>query len=333
MSGKKQIAKTTEQLLGALEDHLSTLAPMLGGLQKGDAAHVKDIAAKLRLLICGSSGQKGLLWELVQATGASDLIEVRYGGQIDPTKPLVQKLRFMDNHRLANAPGTPFLLESESLQKHIAEHEAAFVDGVSFTYHQLIKEMAEHSGTAHETPGVSRSMAKANAVRIGDAHPFIPILDRAARWTLTVSENVIQHAVSQGMKRVRPQAIPPPEIRLESIRFPYPMVGPVIDSEGAEGSVLVRLSAVDFVHAKEQRSTVTFPPVSFGTITVTCQATRQGRLRVTATGLAIPNFAYEGSFRSDPSGYVSVGLTWRGPDVRVFVNGEQVSGAPESVTS
>jgi hypothetical protein len=325
-SAKKQVAKTSAQLLNALEEHLSTLVPMLAGLQSGDAAHIKDIVAKLRLLICGSSGQHGLLWDLGDETQANDFLQIRYAGKVDTNNPLTHKLWLLDNHALANLPGTPIPLEPISLREHITAHEAVFVDGVSLTYKELIKEMAEHSGTAHETPGISRQMAKANTMRLGDVQPCIPIVDRVARWTLTFGEIVIQQAVSQGYIRRRQAAIPPPEILLESIRFTYPMDGPVLDATGDEGTVSVWLAAADFVRAKEQASSVEFPLVSTGKISFSFLATRRGRLRINGTGLAIPNFGYEGAVVGNSAGMVGVAITWHGLDIQVFIDGLKVSG-------
>lgn len=325
-TAKKQVAKTSGQLLNALEDHLSTLVPMLAGLHGGDAAHVKDIAAKLRLLICGSSGQHGLLWDLADETLANDSVQIRYAGKVDPNNPLTHKLQILDNHALANMPGTPIPLESVSLRAHITAHEAVFIDGVSLTYRDLIKEMAEHSGTAHETPGVSREMAKANAIRIGDVQPCIPIIDRVARWTLMFGETVIQQAVALGYVCRRPAATPVPEIRLESKRFAFPMDGPTLDAAGNEGSIALWLSAADFARAKKQGSPIDFPPVSIGRITLTFQATRRGWLRIGARGLAIPNFGYEGTVAENSAGMVGVAVTWCGIDIRTFINGVKVSG-------
>ena len=325
-SAKKQVAKTSAQLLNALEDHLSTLVPMLVGLQRGDAAHVKDIATKLRVLICGSSGQHGLLWDLGEKMQANDTFQIRYAGKVDTNNPLTHKLQLIDNHALANMPGTPFPLEPISLREHITAHEAVFIDGVSLTYKELIKEMAEHSGTAHETPGVSREMAKANAIRIGDVQPCMPIVDRVARWTLAFGEIVIQQAVSQGYVRRRPVATPPPEIPLESIRFAYPMDGPMLDAASDDGTVFVWLAKADFVLAKAQARSIQFPPVSTGKITFTFSATRRGRLQIKATGLAIPNFGYEGQVVGNSAGMVGVGVTWHGFNVRVFIDGLKVAG-------
>lgn len=324
-SAKKQVAKTNSQLLNALEEHLSTLVPMLAGLQSGDAAHVKDIATKLRLLICGSSGQQGLLWDLSDKVKASDTFQIRYA-KIDADNPLTRGLQLFDSHKLANAPGTPIPLREVSLHEHISSHEIAFVDGVSLTYKELIKEMAEHSGTAHETPGISREMAKANAIRLGDVQPCVPIVDRVARWTLAFGEIVIQSAVDLGYARRRPTATPPPEINLESIRFAYPMDGPKIESTGNARTILVWLSASDFIRAIKQAVPVTFPPLTVGNVIFSFQATRRGRLRLGAIGLDIPNFGYEGAVTPDAHSMVMVAVTWQGFNIRVFVNGQQVSG-------
>ena len=325
-TAKKQVAKTPSHLLNALEDHLSTLASMLSGLLSGDAAYIKDIATKLRLLICGSSGQDGLLWDLMTEVGGTDVIQVRHG-KIDPTNPLTKGMSIFDTHKFVSGPGTPFPLEKVSLREHITEHEMAFVEGVSLTCKELIKEMAEHSGTAHETPGVSREMAKANAYRIGDVHPYIPMIDRVARWTLAVGDSVLESAVSKGHVRRRQPIRPPSELNLEQMRFGFPMDGPQLQTADDGQTMLVGLHAVAFSRAKEQASPVFFPPLTVGNVVFSFQATRRGRLRLTASGLSIPYFTYEGTVTGDSKNLVMLCVTWRTLDIRVYVNGEQVLGS------
>ena len=84
----KLVAKSTAQKLSALEDHLFLLAGSLAGLHKGDAAHLRDLAGKLRLLVCTSSGLTGLLWRLREDLNVDDTIYIRYPGEVDINNPL-----------------------------------------------------------------------------------------------------------------------------------------------------------------------------------------------------------------------------------------------------
>lgn len=327
-TAKKQVPKSPSHLLNALEDHLATLASMLIGLQSGDAAYVKDIATKLRLLICGSSGQQGFLWDLMEEVGGSDVLQMRHG-KIDLSNPLTRGMAVFDTYRFVNAQGTPFPLENVSLREHVADHEVAFVEGVSLTCKDLIKEMAEHSGTAHETPGVSRQMAKANAFRIGDVQPYIPMIDRVARWTLAVGESVLESAViTKGHVRRRKSITFPPVVNLEQVKFLFPMDGPKFETASDGKTMMVGLDAAAFPRAKEQANPVFFPPLTVGSVVFSFQATRKGRLRLTASGLLIPYFTYEGVVTGNSHGLVMLCVTWRALDIRVYVNGERVLGLP-----
>jgi hypothetical protein len=325
-AAKKQLPKTTTHRLNALEDHLSTLVPMVAGLHSGDAAFCKDIATKLRLLICGSSGQKGLLWELQADVGGDDLVLTRVGA-IDTSNPLTNGLVLFDTYKLLNLEETPCPLKHVSLQRLIAEQELAFVDGKSVTYREVIKEMAEHSGTAHEAPGVSLEMAQANAFSIGNVHPYLPMLDRVARWTWSVGEAVLSAAVAKGHVRRRPPVTPPPAINLEARKFSFPMDGPKPDSTRDPGSLVVALEAQRFADAKSSNMDFPLPGVTYGGVVFSFTATRRGKLRIRASGLLVPNFGCECAVNANTSRQVMVGVTWKGLDVRVYVNGIQVQGS------
>lgn len=325
-AAKKQVPKSITHQLNALEDHLATLVPMVTGLHSGDAAYGKDIATKLRLLICGSSGQQGLLWDVNADVGANDIILTRVG-EINSSNPITKGLLLFDTYKLLNLEGTPFPLRSVSLRQFIEDQELSFIDGKSVTYRDVIKEMAEHSGTAHETPGVSVDMAKANAISIGNAHPYLPMLDRVARWTWSVGESVLSTAVENGYVRRRPQAIPPPPIDLETKAFQYPVDGPKLDVTCDRGTVFMVLSAQPFADAKRFRKAISLAPLTMGKIVFSFTATRRGKLLLKASGLRVPNFGYEGTVNGSTNGQVKVSVVWEDFDVRVYLNGAQVQGS------
>ena len=319
-AAKKQIAKSDAQLLNALEEHLFTLVQSLIGLHTGDAAYVKDISTKLRLLISGSSGQQGFLWEVAAKVRADDKFQIRYPGKLDRNNPQT------DDTLIFGKFGDPVPRRLISLQHHLMKHEAIFVGGHGWSFSQVIKELAEQSGTAHETPGVSIEMARANSTQIGHVHPFIPIVDRIARWTLEFGEIVIQQAIIDGYKRQRSKAEAPEEVELERRKFRFPLDGPKQSEDPDQGTIMTGLYLADFVKAKELGQPVHFLPVRYGSICFDFRASRKGRLIIRGTGLAIPNYAVECAVTGDVRGLVSIFITWQHFDIRVYVNEIQTSG-------
>jgi hypothetical protein len=68
-----RIPKTTEHLLGALEEDLCLLAGAVHGLDSGERANLRDLATNLRALVCFASVE-GLLWRLVDELCVDDRV-------------------------------------------------------------------------------------------------------------------------------------------------------------------------------------------------------------------------------------------------------------------
>lgn len=68
----KLVPKSSDQILSALEDHLYLLQRTLADLAAGDTAHLRQLAAQLRALVCTSSGMPGLLWRLRDELNVND---------------------------------------------------------------------------------------------------------------------------------------------------------------------------------------------------------------------------------------------------------------------
>lgn len=195
----KLVPKSSDQLLSALEDHLYLLQRTLGDLASGDAAHLRQLAAQLRALVCTSSGMPGLLWRLRDEININDGVSIRYPGKIDANNPITRGMLFGAAPVRADGSGSSAIpQETWSLHEHIHVHEAAFVDGLSITHEHLISRLANETGVAHEAHGVSKEIAKLNSVRFGDVQSYFSVLEEDARLVLEVGERIISAAISQG---------------------------------------------------------------------------------------------------------------------------------------
>ena len=323
--------KTLDQLLSALEDHLFLLAQSLHGLSGGDAAYIRELAAKMRALVCSSAGVDGLLWRVCAAVGVDDMVEIRYPGKIDTSNPLTRGMLYAfvpvapDGSGDARVPRCPW-----SLQDHIKLHEAVFVEGESITRESLIKALADTAGIAHEADGVSKIIAKLNAYLLGDVQPYIAVLDSDARLTLEVGERAVQSAVARGYRRRRVQSSAPSPRSLPSVRFSQSLDLPTTSGPSSdEGTALF---AIHVKRADDAGRPFHFPPLESRGIVVHVQINRRNRLEVATEGLLFP-FGFECAMPADDGKSVGIAITWKGADVRAYVAGEQVAGMRDKQSS
>lgn len=325
----KLVPKTLDQLLSALEDHLFLLAQSLHGLSGGDTAYLRELAGKLRALVCYSKGLDGLLWRVCDEVGADDTVHLRYPGKVNTSNPLTRGLGFLfapvapDGSGDERVPRQPW-----RLREHIKLHEALYIDGESVTRQDLISALANESGIAHEADGVSKVIAKINSVLFGDVQPYFSILDSDARLALEVGERVILAAVSSGYVRRRAPAAPPPQVSMHSIRFNAKLDVPKAgQAPRKEGSAMFLL---DVKRGLGAASPGRFPPMETSGIVLAAEITRRGRLAIAADGLPLPNFGCECAMPPDGGKPIVIIVTWKGTDVRAYVAGEQVAGIRSS---
>ncbi len=321
----KLVLKTHDQLISALEDHLFLLAQSLHGLSGGDAAYVRELAGKLRALVCSSAGLDGLLWRLCDTLGVDDTVQIRYPGKVDTSNSLTRGLRFVFAPVAPDGSGDERVpLQPWPLRNHIKMHEALFSEGESVTHEDLIKELADRSGIAHEAHGISKLIARINEHLVGDIQPYISILDSDARLALAVGERAIQAAVASGYVRRRTPVFPPPLRSLHSVRFRHKLDLPKVGSgKLREGSVMFM---IDTNGADKSERPIRFPPLESSGIVLSASITRRGRLALAVDGLPFPNFGCECSMPADDGKPIVIIITWKGIDVRAFVAGRQVAG-------
>ncbi|MDA8247835.1 MAG: hypothetical protein M0Z28_01530, partial [Rhodospirillales bacterium] len=179
-----RVQKTIGHKLAELEDHLLLLSQALDGLESGQIAHFRHLAAELRVLICESSGTDGLLWRLADELRVDDVVVLHQIGNVDPAHPLAQGLRFHFLPLCSPGHGDPRLpIEAYSLRDIIRAHEAIFGSGQGITHQRLIKWLCEQVGSGHEDEGIAPPLAELNSVLIGNAQAFFGVLQADAVLT------------------------------------------------------------------------------------------------------------------------------------------------------
>lgn len=321
----KLVPKTYDQMVGALEDHLFLLTQSLHGLSGGDAAYLRELAGKLRALVCSSAGLDGLLWRLCDAVGVDDAVFIRYPGKVDTSHSLTRGLKFVFATVAPDGSGDERVpLKQWSLRDHIKTHEALFSEGESVTHEELIKELADRAGIAHEADGISKVIARINDHFVGDIQPYFAILDSDARLALVVGERAIQAAVGGGYVRRRAPALPPPLRSLNSVRFCQKLDLPKVRSGSLrEGSIMYMIDANGTDRAEKP---IRFPPLESSGVILSATITKRGRLALAVDGLPFPNFGCQCAMPVYDGKPIVIIITWKGIDVRAYVAGEQVAG-------
>ena len=323
----KLVPKSSDQMLSALEDHLYLLRRTLADLATGDAAHLRQLAAQLRALVCTSRGMPGLLWRLRDELNVNDGVSIRYPGKIDTNNPITRGMLFGAAPVRADGSGPSAISpEAWSLHEHIHVHEAAFVDGFSITHEHLISRLANETGTAHEAHGVSKEIAKLNSVRFGDVQPYFSMLDEDARLALQVGERIISAATNQGYSRRRPPALANDIPSIQQTRFNTQLDVPTHFAKLDEGTVLVALHVPGSGKVEDRFEPVRFPPFTQGHVRVEIELTRKRRVRVRTSGLPLPYFGFEFPLPELEDDTLAIVIAWRGLKTKAFAAGTQVAG-------
>jgi len=193
---KNRVKKTIHKRLEDLDDHLFLLSQALDGLENGENAYLKTLAAELRVLVCFSSGTEGLLWRLAEDLGVPDAVNVHLPGELNREHPLASGLQFMFMPIFRVGEGDPRLPPALfHLKGIIKECSAVYVLGQCFTHEQLIKSVAQQMGSAHEDDGVDPCIAELHNMEFSGANPIVKILSTDASLILEMGECVIKKGI------------------------------------------------------------------------------------------------------------------------------------------
>lgn len=210
---RSRIPKPEPMQMAELEDHLFLLREQLHGLRR-DRAHIKVIAAELRVLLCSSSGTEGLIWRLADLLGVPDTVELHTHGGVDLDHPLARGLRLLVAPMQRPGPSVEpkfarkFPAEFVGLRDVVKCDEAAYALGKRLTHEEIIRKVAEQIGSAHADPGVDPQLATLGELLIHGRAPYFPILALLAELALEVGERVLRHAVGAGRFRRRRHSRP-----------------------------------------------------------------------------------------------------------------------------
>jgi len=197
----ERVPKTLQQKVLDLDAHLYLLRKHLEGLRNSPAAHIKAIAAELRVLLCRSSGGEGLLYRLVEELAVNDSINLHVPGELIPDHPLCQGLQFLCIPLSRGGQGPEQIPAYDySFLKIIRDSQALVATGKPLTHEYLIKAVAQQMGSAHEDEGVEPALAQLLETFINGDPAFYHVLIMDAKLTLEVGERVLLKAKIRGLQ-------------------------------------------------------------------------------------------------------------------------------------
>ena len=331
-----RIPKSLNDKLSELEDHVLLTTQALTGLNsEQSAAHLRHLAAELRVLVCTSHGTEGLLWRLADEMNVSDAVVLHEIGNIDRENPLAQALRFAFAPLCTPGQGDPRLaIENYSLKEIIKRHEAVFVAGQGMTHDKIIRWVSQQMGSAHADDHIDTALAELNSIMLDNIQPFVQILYCDGLLTVEVAERVLAESASRGAycrRYVRPTAdygLPGALARASAI------VGPTVDPfSGIAGTVLLVLQGRPEQY-QIPRSQYAFPPLRAGRLMIQAIKTVEGVLEVRVAGLNDSEVVSRIPAPPLEEKGLPVAVTWDGSMVSVYVNGSlaHVVGTPANAT-
>jgi hypothetical protein len=320
----KAVPKTAAQKLSDLEDHLFLLNNALSGLDAGQGAHLRQIAAELRVLICRSNRIEGLLWRLVDELHASDHVQIHQVGNVDPTLPLAQELTFAFVPLHSPGRGSPLLpVTTYSLRDLIKTHEAVYVASRGVTHETLIKWLAQQVGSAHEADAIGPTLAELNAILIANVQPFFQVLRSDSVLAIDVGERVLYRAaIDLGYHRKHPSFAQSEKLHLrDRVAVTVPMAAPTVDPAlGDEGTVSFLLNPPD-PNWMKYGVFAPFAPNRYGQVAFEAVKTSDGFLNLIVTGLFVPWFTRRWPLPHIDEKGLRVHVGWKRPEISVYLNG------------
>jgi hypothetical protein len=258
---QNRVPKPPQQQLADLEDHLYLLRQHMHLLQ-GNVAHIKALAAELRVLVCRTGrSDEGLVWRLTKEYAIDQTVHVHYAGAVNPDHPLARGLHFAVVHIARPDPTLEPVLPAGTfdLQGLIEQGEAVYIAGKSYTHEQLIRAVAEQMGSAHEDEGVEFGLAALRDILLNGVEPYFEVLAIDAELTLEIGERILE-AGENKLRYVRRQLPSPMTVSL-LIKLFQPVLGSLLIGggtfyiAGTRIEVCLRPKSITFVILKNLKPT------------------------------------------------------------------------------
>ena len=325
MAKSERVPRSLITRLQDLDDHLYLLEDALIRLKAGESAHLKSLAAELRVLVCYSSGTEGLLWRISVELGVHDAIHVHHVGNIDYERSSAKGLEFLYFPIFKAGEGDPRLpIGDYSLRSIIKEHEALIVTGKGYTHEQIIKAFSQQMGSAHEDDGIEPYLAELSEVLILNQKPLMRVLLSDACFVIEVGKRVMEQAEKTHDYTPKSRQ----KINIEKQTLPKYIPKQVIpDNTHAtisdEGTVVFQIdhphpdwctNSNKYVFGELRKGQLSISPTKHTDCTVELAISGLGKKKIVSKR-PIPESEFPG---------IAIAITWQGNEVNIYLNGQLV---------
>lgn len=188
-----RVPKTIDQQVLELEYHAHEVRRCLGTLRHS-VDNIRTLATELRVLLCLSSGTDGLLWRVLARLNISDSVAIHVPMKINESHPFSSRMAFFCAPLVrANIWTSPPPKANISFRQVIKEHVFAFAGGIRFTHEELIRKVAEQTGSGHESEDVEVAIVELFDTVIGDVQVPVHAICTYAWLAVELSERAIEH--------------------------------------------------------------------------------------------------------------------------------------------
>jgi hypothetical protein len=196
-----KIPQPLARRVSSLETHLKLLREALIRLD-GEPDLYKLLAGELRVLVASFKTNRPLLLDLM------DEAEVEYKIRPDPELPF--PIQLVDEEPEPTPEGFETWLPAKiwqyhrsrgkaySLREFVRRALAVHILGTSYSYEQLLRALAEHSGTSHEDPNIDPNLLEMESIQIGGHVSHSAPLRGLTAHVLRAGALVIKAAVDAG---------------------------------------------------------------------------------------------------------------------------------------
>jgi hypothetical protein len=218
MALKKKLHRSTQERIGACESHLFFLHEDLK-LFPLQYDRYKQIAGKLRLLVCAGGRNKPLLLDLMDEVGFT--YEVQPPGPPGPLTipiPLVgwrddpdhQALTLEiqqaagDRQKLAAIHERQAKLRKPmSLREYTDKALATFIKPYDYSFNDLVRSIAQQCGSSHEDESIDEPIAQMRSLVLNGVESHVAVMVEYAGRVLDAGAKFILYSVEKGLYQAR----------------------------------------------------------------------------------------------------------------------------------
>jgi hypothetical protein len=215
MALKKKLHRSTQERIGACESHLFFLHEDLK-LFPQQYDRYKQIAGKLRLLVCAGGRNKPLLLDLMDEVGFTYEVQppgpltipIPPGGWRDGPDYQALTLEIQqaagDRQKLAAIHERQAKLRKPmSLREYTDKALATFIKPYDYSFNELVRSIAQQCGSSHEDESIDEPIAQMRSLVLNGVESHVAVMVEYAGRVLDAGAKFILYSVEKGLYQAR----------------------------------------------------------------------------------------------------------------------------------